>query len=719
MHTICGVCSKPYNDPRILPCLHSFCQQCLHHEIEISGSQQVFKCPTCERSMSIPVGGASGLPQNLHLGFEVEVAGYMSKIVSNSEVCCEECIDGSSGPAVVFCCTCCQFMCTFCHEYHKRNRKLSKHDIVGLDMDGAKHVQSTMKPSEYYCSQPNHEDNKLNFYCETCNLMVCRDCIAVAHKDHGVSELYTVAEVHRGDMRGTLQSVHDTLAGAIDANEKTMKQVETTKQEAELAIKNAFQQLYETLEERKKALLSELENIALTQTTSLTLQKEQLEQIQKDISHYPEVTSHILQTHTDHEVVAIGGLIPTELKATLRKVQNVSSGARQYGRLTSTVHTDLLVHEILNFGDVYDQSPVPCKSIISFPSVSRIKKKYLMKLDTRMLNGKRYPHGGVQVEAEMRSKAHNGAVVYAEVEDHRDGTYTIALTPQTAGPHQLVITMDGQHVQNSPHYLDVRSKPDYLTLCNAQQVIKCSQPVCVAIHDSGDIYVGSEDHCIYVFDQTGQLKNTIGNEGEGDGQFSNPRGIFIKGDVLYVADVENHRIQKLTTRGEFLHKFGQKGSGQGQFDNPCAVIVDSNNRLIVADTYNHRIQLFNEDGGWLLAIDVNGDDYFELPFHLALDPQGNIHVLSDISNDIKVFTKEGTYVRMYGGGNEPNGIAIDGEGYSIVCEGNGGLSIHDPQGNKIHTVWNLNNPWGTALDPKDGSVYVADYGADTILKYCV
>ena len=104
-----------------------------------------------------------------------------------------------------------------------------------------------------------------------------------------------------------------------------------------------------------------------------------------------------------------------------------------------------------------------------------------------MLNGERCPHGGVQVETDMRSKAHNGAVVYGEVEDHRDGTYTITLTPQTAGPHQLVITMDCQHVQNSPHDLDVRSKCDYL----AQQVIDCSSPWCVAIHDNGDIYVGS------------------------------------------------------------------------------------------------------------------------------------------------------------------------------------------------------------------------------------
>ena len=63
--------------------------------------------------------------------------------------------------------------------------------------------------------------------------------------------------------------------------------------------------------------------------------------------------------------------------------------------------------------------------------------------------------------------------------------------------------------------------------------------------------------------------------GSGDGQFSRPWGISIKGGVLYVADYDNHRVQKLTSRGEFLHKFGQHGSGQGQFDGPSAVIVDS------------------------------------------------------------------------------------------------------------------------------------------------
>ena len=193
--TICGVCSKPYNDPRILPCLHSFCQECLHHEIEKSGSQQVFKCPTCERNMSIPVGGASVLPQNLHLVFEVEVAGYMSKIVS-SEVCCDQCIDGSSGPAVVFCCTCHQFICQLCYDHHKRHRQLSKHNMVGLDQEGAKQLQTTMKPNDQLCSLHNY---RLEVYCETCKYIGCLKCILECHKDHRSVPLSSAAKSHRDE----------------------------------------------------------------------------------------------------------------------------------------------------------------------------------------------------------------------------------------------------------------------------------------------------------------------------------------------------------------------------------------------------------------------------------------------------------------------------------------------------------------------------------------
>eukprot|EP00731_Ephydatia_muelleri_P008000 Em0004g338a len=611
----CAVCSKPYNDPRILPCLHSYCLQCLHHEIEKSGSQRMFQCPICERNTSIPVGGASVLPQNLHLGFEVEVAGYMSKMVNNSDVACDHCIDGDNGPAVVFCCTCHQFLCKVAYEYHRTGRHLSKHKMVGLDQEGARQLHTTMKPRDHYCSQPNHGNNNLNFYCETCSLLVCLHCTTATHKSHTVKEISAVAKTHQIEITGALEDAREVvtkLTGAMDENNRMIEQVEISKRNASLAINNAFETLQQTLEERKKTLLSELETISLSRTTALTLQKEQFEKMIGDVGHYTDMASQILQTHTDHETVALRGLIPTELQATLKRVQTISLTPNQVQSKTS--------------------------------------------------EGAEYPHGGVEVKGEMRSKTHNGAVVYGEVEDHRDGTYTITLTPQTAGPHQLLITMDGQ------------------------------------------------------------LKNTIGSRGSGDGQFSNPSGISIKGDVLYVADTYNHRVQKLTSSGKFLHRFGQHGSGQGQFNRPWGVIIDYNNKLIVSDCNNHRIQIFNENGGWLLTIDGqgSGNHSFQTPWGLALDPQGNIHVAAGGSNTIKVFTKEGVYVRMYGDPNGPSGIAIDDEGYSLVSEFDGNsLSIYDPEGNKIHTVGNLNTPYDTALDPRDGSVFIANYGAGTVLKYCV
>ena len=112
-------------------------------------------------------------------------------------------------------------------------------------------------------------------------------------------------------------------------------------------------------------------------------------------------------------------------------------------------------------------------------------------------------------------------MVPGEVEDHGNGTYTITFTPQTAGPHQLHITMDGEHVQSSPFTVKVLS--DCSTLCHPQKLISVNgKPLSVAVHEDGDLYVGCITYML-VFDQDGHLKNTIGRGGSGDGQFCGRR----------------------------------------------------------------------------------------------------------------------------------------------------------------------------------------------------
>ena len=105
-----------------------------------------------------------------------------------------------------------------------------------------------------------------------------------------------------------------------------------------------------------------MEAISLSKTTALSLHKEQLMKMQDEIGHYTEMTSHILQSHTDHEMAALGDLLPTELKAILKKVENVSLTLNQTSDIHVTLSTDSLIKELSIFGHVWDSPLSPSHS---------------------------------------------------------------------------------------------------------------------------------------------------------------------------------------------------------------------------------------------------------------------------------------------------------------------------------------------------------------------
>ena len=174
-----------------------------------------------------------------------------------------------------------------------------------------------------------------------------------------------ITMVHSEAMREALvcaQEVNSKLTRAIDANDRMAEQVETSRENATLIITQIFEQLHQTIEERKKTLLSVMESISLSKIAALTLQKEEWVKMQDEIGRYTEMTSHILQTHTDHEMVALGNLLPTELKAILQKVENMSLTPIQSNDIHVSLHTDSLIKELSIFGHVIDSPPSPSQS---------------------------------------------------------------------------------------------------------------------------------------------------------------------------------------------------------------------------------------------------------------------------------------------------------------------------------------------------------------------
>ena len=448
--------------------------------------------------MTVPVGGASVLPQNLHLRFEVELAGYISKILSGDDISCEECIDGRDGPAEVFCCSCYRFMCIYCHEYHKRNKKLSEHKLVELNQDGARELHRTMKPKVHYCSLHTHEDNKLNFYCTTCNFLVCRDCTVVVHKGHNVCEVSTVAKAYEKEITKQITDAKMAVAElkkAVVGNEKTVEQVEITKMNVYSTMNQAFDKVQNALEERKTALMHELESIALSKITALNLQKEQYGKTIELIDYYIEMASNVLQTHTDNEVAALGGLVKTKLQSELQDAQTISLIPNKDRDILVSMQAGDLVTKLNNLGCLAELSPSASSWKSTFAKVGSI---LCVELECKFSMGEACMDFDIQVKGVMISKAHPEVVVQGDVDNNLNGTYTISFIPVTAGPHKLHITLQGQHVKNSPDDIDVW--PNYDTLFDDHEVIMCnSSPYCVAIHESGDIYVGSSDNFIYVY----------------------------------------------------------------------------------------------------------------------------------------------------------------------------------------------------------------------------
>jgi DNA-binding beta-propeller fold protein YncE len=182
--------------------------------------------------------------------------------------------------------------------------------------------------------------------------------------------------------------------------------------------------------------------------------------------------------------------------------------------------------------------------------------------------------------------------------------------------------------------------------------------------------------------------------GDGDGQFNRPRGIAIAPDgTTYVVDSRNARIEMFDPTGQFVQAFGSAGSALGQLGQfntagsggPNGIAIGDDGNLYVADTWNHRVEVFSADGQYLQAwgqfADLANNPDAQQQTGSFYGPRGiayhdGLVYVTDTGNErVQVFKPDGTFIRAFGGYGsgdgqllEPVGIAVTADGTVLVAD---------------------------------------------------
>ncbi|XP_066296957.1 uncharacterized protein [Branchiostoma lanceolatum] len=228
----CSICLQMFTRPKVLPCGHTFCKDCLVKYVKGGRS---FKCPTCNRNVNLKKDGSAG------------VEGLTDNI----------------------------------------SLKNLRDDFARLKVErqgraprGAEGLPSLS--DDYVCDK--HPGEALKFYCPVCEDAICEECMLSDHNTHGVMRLSKALEEQAGRARQEIKEGNGLVAnvrGKIAALEEGRGRLDGEQNVQLHAIDEVVPKLKravrQAIEQRAAEVKEELKNMVLAEAAVLTNQTEELE----------------------------------------------------------------------------------------------------------------------------------------------------------------------------------------------------------------------------------------------------------------------------------------------------------------------------------------------------------------------------------------------------------------------------------------------------------
>uniref|UniRef100_A0A8C8GM43 RING-type E3 ubiquitin transferase n=1 Tax=Oncorhynchus tshawytscha TaxID=74940 RepID=A0A8C8GM43_ONCTS len=665
---VCSICLDHYHNPKVLPCLHTFCEICLQNYIP--PESLTLSCPVCRQTSILPEKGVSALQNN--------------------------------------------FFITNLMEVLQRDPECSRLEACSV----LESVNAAAAGKPLCC--PNHEGKVMEFYCESCETAMCLECTKGEHREHVTVPLRDVLEQHKTQLKTQLDAIRNRLpqlTAAIELVGEISKQLTDRKNEAVTEISSTFEELERALQLRKTALINDLENIYSAKQKVLQAQLSSLLQGKDHIQSSCSFTEQALSHGSATEVLMVQKQMSERVSAMAR--HDFPERPHQNAHLDCQVETEGLRRSLQNLGVLITTAAVGHTSVATGEGLRHAAtgQHVSVTVTTKDKDGELVRTGNAALRATVTPVADGSRVVTEpEVTDNKNGTYEVGYTLRSEGEFSFALSLYGQPLRGSPFRLqavkpsDALPSPDDVkrrlkspggTAGHVRQkavrrpssmfsIKKKENPIedelihrvgtrgrekgeftnlqGISASSNGRVVVADSNNQCRRPDRSGhnsspvnetkttseagrrldrnqckqvgdQIETTSVNSVNVRRQFAGKSPHFVavnnKNEII-VTDFHNHSVKVYSADGEFLFKFGSHGEGNGQFNAPTGVAVDTNGNVIVADWGNSRIQVFDSAGSFLSYINTSADPLYG-PQGLTLTSDGHVAVADSGNHCFKIY----------------------------------------------------------------------------------
>ena len=726
----CPICLDDYTDPKTLLCLHSFCHQCLEGlPLDVEGKKRFISCPTCRTSTELPEAGVAGFPIAFFVNNLTEVHSLLKTVSGDQHVSCDNC---KKSNATGYCKQCTKFFCIECLDVHNKWAPFVDHTVISLEEVARTAFQLPSIKPEVTMKCSSH-DQPLKIYCETCDDLICSDCIVRIHKGHDYDLASEILGKRRKIIESRLESVREQIVVVTEAlttltqrEKEITHQGETVKYEIHVTIK----QIINLLLQSERKLTEDVDLAVRHKLGMLSQQKRKAETTLGQLTDCLEFVEQGLKVGTPQQVLLAQPQMINRTNSVIKSFKPESFQPLEQADI-KLVNSKKIEDIHKNIGEVRCSSSCIVRNVNH--RLALVGKESTSTIVFAFPDGSPVPLPPSHISCYLTPPDNNQPIECTVKESTQSGQYKVVFTPITRGLHQLHVRAHDVIILSSPLSIPVSISPK-MRGNPVKSITGLNNPCGIDVTDDGLMIVSEfGGHCITVLDREGKKINSFGSKGSERGQFNGPSGIcFTSKGTILVVDSKNHRIQELTMEGECIACFGE--NGPLQFHYPMGLTVNkTTGQVFVVDDDNHRIQVLNPDLTFSHTFGSKGSGQGQLnrPCDVTLDSKGFIYVTDTFHHRIQTFTPEGRFVDMFGTKgskpgqlNYPSGITVDDNDLLYVTEGgNHRVSIFTTRGTFIHCFGEKGNKKGQFNEPRElsfdkcGYLYVCDWWNSRVIVY--